>query len=86
MDIVKISSQSNFENETFGGNGLYAGSALYANVGRGLYASAQRDILGRCPCDMKGNGNKIPSRHLKSRPEDANFHFRFNLPPKYQQK
>ena len=74
MDIVKISSQSNFENETFGGNGLYAGSALYANVGRGLYASAQRDILGRCSCDMKGNGNKIPSRHLKSRPEDANFH------------
>ena len=78
MDIVKISSQSNFENETFGGNGLYAGSGLYAS-GRGLYASAQKDV-------MRGNGNRVSSRHMKSRPEDANFHFRFNLPPKYQQK
>ena len=76
----------NFERETFGGNGLYAGAGLYANVGRGLYASgsglyasAQKDV-------MRGNGNKVSARHMKSRPEDANFHFRFNLPPKYQQK
>ena len=74
----------NFENETFGGNGLYAGSGLYANVGRGLYAAAQSDIRGRGSCDMKGNGNKVPAKHVRA--EDANFHFRFNLPPKYQQK
>ena len=75
-----------FETESFGGNGLYAGSGLYANVGRGLYASAQKDIRGKGTCDMKGSGNNVATRHMKSQAEDANFHFRFNLPPKYQQK
>ena len=52
-------------------------------VGSGLYASRQ-DMRGEGTCEMRGNGNKIPTRHMASRPEDSNFHFRFTLPPKYQ--
>ena len=71
--------------DEFGGNDLYSGSGLYAR-GRGLYASAQKDIRGRGKGDMMGNGNKVNPRVLTSQAKDANFHFRFTLPLKYQQK
>lgn len=67
-----------YESERFGGNGLYAGAGAKM-LGEGLYAGSQRQ-------PMRGQGTRVNVRHMKSRPEDANFHFRFTLPPKHQQK
>lgn len=65
--------------ERFGGNGLYAGNGA-CRVGSGLYVSgrglhASGDVRGKEICDMKGSGNKVPARHMKSQAEDANFFF-----------